>query len=171
MSEETTSPSSDEDKGEDHYIVELTIDDESLPSTSPEMMHERRVAIFDLLEDNYFRPMDSQAGPYVVKIALRDTSKLVLNISRSNGSVRNDVTLSLAPFRRIVKDYFMICESYHNAIRTATSAQIEAIDMGRRGLHNEGSRMLTDSLRNQAEIEFNTSRRLFTLLCSLHRRP
>jgi len=93
-------------------------------------------------------------------------------------------TLSMTPFRRIVKDYFLICESYHNAIRTATSAQIEAIDMGRRGLHNEGSRLLrrrglhnegsrllTDSLRNSIEIEFNTSRRLFTLICSLHRRP
>lgn len=154
----------------DHYIVELNIDRESLPATSPEMQHERRVAIFDLLEENYFRPLDSERGPYVVDIQLRDASKLILKVQRSNGGERNDITMSLTPFRRIVKDYFMICESYHNAIRTATSAQIEAIDMGRRGLHNEGSRLLIDSLRNQAEIEFNTSRRIFTLICSLHRR-
>jgi uncharacterized protein (UPF0262 family) len=134
------------------------------------MQHERRVAIFDLLEENFFRPLDSNIGPYVVDIQLRDASKLVMKVKRSNGGERNDITLSLTPFRRIIKDYFMICESYHNAIRTATSAQIEAIDMGRRGLHNEGSRQLTDSLRQQAEIEFNTSRRLFTLICSLHRR-
>jgi len=153
-----------------HYIVELNIDAESLPATSPEMQHERRVAIFDLLEENYFRPHDSETGPYIIDIKLRDASKLVLEVKRSNGVVRSDISLSLTPFRRIIKDYFMICESYHNAIRTATSAQIEAIDMGRRGLHNEGSRMLTDNLRHQAEIEFNTSRRLFTLICSLHRR-
>ena len=170
MSEETNTTASSDHDGGDHYIVELNIDAESLPSTSPEMQHERRVAIFDLLEENQFRPLSSNAGPYIVTISLRDASKLVMQIKRSNGSERDDITMSLTPFRRIVKDYFMICESYHNAIRTATSAQIEAIDMGRRGLHNEGSRLLTDSLRNQAEIDFNTSRRIFTLICSLHRR-
>lgn len=155
----------------DHYIVELNIDEESLPATSQEMLHERRVAVFDLLEENEFRPLESPSGPYVVDLALQDGSRLVFDVIRSNGVDRASFTLSLTPFRRIIKDYFLICESYHNAIRTATSAQIEAIDMGRRGLHNEGSRLLTDSLRNHAEIEFNTSRRLFTLLCSLHRRP
>lgn len=154
----------------DHYIVELNIDVDSLPSHSPDMQHERRVAIFDLLEGNEFRPLDSEQGPYIVDISLRGSSKLIMAVKRSNGAERGEITLSLTPFRRIVKDYFMICESYHNAIRTASSAQIEAIDMGRRGLHNEGSRLLTDSLRQQAEIEFNTSRRLFTLICSLHRR-
>ena len=155
----------------DHYIVEINIDPESLPATSPDMQHERRVAVFDLLEENRFRPLESKAGPYIVNIALEDGRRLVFDVNRSNGSDRGRYTLSLTPFRRIVKDYFLICESYHNAIRTATSAQIEAIDMGRRGLHNEGSRLLTDSLRNSIEIEFNTSRRLFTLICSLHRRP
>lgn len=154
----------------DHYIVELNIDADSLPATSPEMQHERRVAIFDLLEDNQFRPLESPSGPYVVNLFLEDSTRLIFDVTRSNGSDRGRYSLSLSPFRRIVKDYFMICESYHNAIRTATSAQIEAIDMGRRGLHNEGSRLLTDSLRNSIEIEFNTSRRLFTLICSLHRR-
>ncbi len=155
----------------DHYIVELNIDEASLPATSPEMLHERRVAIFDLLEENEFRPLKSESGPYIVKLSLEDGARLVFDVNRSNGSDRGRFNLSLQPFRRIIKDYFLICESYHNAIRTATSAQIEAIDMGRRGLHNEGSRLLTDSLRNHAEIEFNTSRRIFTLICSLHRRP
>ena len=154
----------------DHYIVELNIDEDSLPVSSQEMLHERRVAVFDLLEDNFFRPLDSENGPYILAVSLEDGSRLVLEISRRDESQKTRYKLSLAPFRRIIKDYFMICESYHNAIRTATSAQIEAIDMGRRGLHNEGSRLLVDSLRNSVEIEFNTSRRLFTLICSLHRR-
>jgi len=155
----------------DHYIVELNIDADSLPVTNVEMQHERRVAIFDLLEENEFRPLQSEKGPYLVNLALKDGSRLVFDVKRSTGTDIGSYALSMTPFRRIVKDYFLICESYHNAIRTATSAQIEAIDMGRRGLHNEGSRLLTDSLRNSIEIEFNTSRRLFTLICSLHRRP
>jgi len=154
----------------DHYIAELHIDEESLPVTSVEMQHERRVAVFDLLEENEFRPLDSDGGPYVLTLRLQDGKRLIFDVMKTNGSDRGTFNVSLVPFRRVVKDYFMICESYHNAIRTATSAQIEAIDMGRRGLHNEGSRLLTDSLRNQVEIEFNTSRRLFTLICALHRR-
>lgn len=154
----------------DHYIAELHIDPGSLPVTSPEMEHERRVAIFDLLEENEFKPLESDCGPYVVTISLLD-DRLKLAVMRTNGMHRGDYALSLKPFRRIVKDYFMICEAYHDAIRTATSAQIEAIDMGRRGLHNEGSRLLEDSLRNSVEVDFNTSRRIFTLICALHRRP
>ena len=151
----------------DHYISELNIDEDSLPVTSIEMQHERRVAIFDLLEENVFHPLDSERGPYSVKIALQDGRRLLFEVARTNGSTRGTYSISLVPFRRVIKDYFMICESYHNAIRTATSAQIEAIDMGRRGLHNEGSRMLTDALRNQVEVDFNTSRRFFTLILSL----
>ncbi len=155
----------------DHYIVELNIDSDSLPVTNVEMQHERRVAIFDLLEANGFRPLESERGPYLVDLSLQDGQRLVMDVKRSTGTEVGKYTLSLTPFRRIVKDYFLICESYHNAIRTATSAQIEAIDMGRRGLHNEGSRLLTDSLRNSIDVDFNTSRRIFTLICSLHRRP
>jgi uncharacterized protein (UPF0262 family) len=160
----------DIDPAEEHYISELHIDDESLPASSVEMQHERRVAIFDLLEDNVFRPLESARGPYAVRLSLGDGNRLIINVTRTNGRERGSFKLSLIPFRRVIKDYFMICESYHNAIRTATSAQIEAVDMGRRGLHNEGSRMLTDGLRNSIEIDFNTSRRLFTLICALHRR-
>jgi uncharacterized protein (UPF0262 family) len=161
---------SDINQEQEHYISELHIDDESLPVNSVEMQHERRVAIFDLLEDNVFRPLESARGPYAVTLSLGDGNRLILDVKRTNGGDRGSYKLSLVPFRRVIKDYFMICESYHNAIRTATSAQIEAIDMGRRGLHNEGSRMLTDGLRNSIEIDFNTSRRLFTLICALHRR-
>ena len=155
---------------ENHYIAELHIDEDSLPVASIEMQHERRVAIFDLLEENKFRPLDSERGPYILNLSLQDGRRLAFDVARTNGSPRGTYTTSLVPFRRVIKYYFMICESYHNAIRTATSAQIEAIDMGRRGLHNEGSRMLTDSLRNQVEMDFNTTRRLFTLICALHRR-
>jgi len=155
---------------ENHYIAELHIDEDSLPVASIEMQHERRVAVFDLLEENEFKPLDSERGPYTLRLSLQDGSRLAFEVARTNGSPRGTYTTSLVPFRRVIKDYFMICESYHNAIRTATSAQIEAIDMGRRGLHNEGSRMLTDSLRNQVEMDFNTTRRLFTLICALHRR-
>ena len=158
------------DNADDHYIVELNIDTESLPVINVEMQHERRVAVFDLLEDNVFRPLESEKGPYIVDISLEDSTRLVMEVKRSTGTDIGRYTVSMSSFRRIVKDYFMICESYHNAIRTATSAQIEAIDMGRRGLHNEGSRLLTDSLRNSIEMDFNTSRRIFTLICSLHRR-
>ena len=165
MSEET-----DFETGE-HYIAELHIDDDSLPISSVEMQHERRVAIFDLIEDNQFRPLESERGPYMVRLALEDGARLMFEVNTTAGVPRGQFSVSMVPFRRIIKDYFLICESYHNAIRTATSAQIEAIDMGRRGLHNEGSRQLTDSLRNQVEMSFTTSRRLFTLLCALHRRP
>ncbi len=153
------------------HIQELHIDADSLPATSPEMGHERRVAIFDLLEGNAFRVLATERGPYIVNLSLDDGDRLIIRVQDEQLCNEQRIPLSLKPFRRIVKDYFMICESYHNAIRTSTSAQIEAIDMGRRGLHNEGSRMLTDSLRHYAEIDFNTSRRLFTLICSLHRRP
>lgn len=155
----------------EHHIAELHIDDDSLPISSVEMQHERRVAIFDLIEGNQFKPLESKSGPYMLRLSLEDGRRLLFDVNTTLGVPRSQFTVSLVPFRRIVKDYFMICESYHNAIRTATSAQIEAIDMGRRGLHNEGSRLLTDSLRNQAVMSFDTSRRIFTLICALHRRP
>ena len=155
---------------DNHYISELNIDEDSLPSTSPDMMHERRVAIFDLLEENMFKPEGSEGGPYLVNLSLQE-NRLLMEIRTSTGVALEDIALSLTPFRRVIKDYFLICESYHNAIRTAMPSQIEAIDMGRRGLHNEGSRMLTDALRNRAEVDHATARRIFTLLCALHRRP
>ena len=145
--------------GSEHFIAELHIDEGSLPVTSVEMQHERRIAIFDLLEENAFRPTESECGPYSVTLKLEDGKRLVFTVMRTNGSDRGKFNVSLVPFRRIIKDYFMICESYHNAIRTATSAQIEAIDMGRRGLHNEGSRLLSDSLRNHCLLYTSPSPR------------
>jgi uncharacterized protein (UPF0262 family) len=128
------------------------------------------VAVFDLLEDNAFK-LPEKPGPYIMRISLRDGSRLDLKVENERATELGMATVSLVPLRRIIKDYFLICESYHNAIRTGTSQQIEAIDMGRRGLHNEGSRMVEDALKNFVEVDFVTARRLYTLICSLHRRP
>ncbi len=166
----STESSIDKFKANHHYITNLNIDDDSLPTSSPEMEHERRVAIFDLLEENAFHPLISESGPYKLELKRQDSHKLIFCLSCDKGKVLKDISMSLTPFRRIIKDYFLICESYHNAIRTATSAQIEAIDMGRRGLHNEGSRLLAECLSGQIDMDFNTARRFFTLICSLHRR-
>lgn len=142
--------------------------DESIGRSTPDVEHERAVAIFDLIEDNFFRPVgDEVGGPYKLKLSLAE-SRLVFSITREdNGAVVTHI-LSLTPFRRIVKDYFLICESYYEAIRTSTPSQIEAIDMGRRGLHNEGSQTLMERLSGKIEVDFDTARRLFTLVCVLH---
>lgn len=142
--------------------------DESVGRATPDVEHERAVAIFDLVEENSFRPVgDEKHGPYKLKISLAD-SRLVFEISREDGEAVVTHILSLTPFRRIVKDYFLICESYYQAIRTSTPSQIEAIDMGRRGLHDEGSQTLMDRLRGKIDLDFDTARRLFTLVCVLH---
>ena len=151
-------------------IAEVHIDEGSLPALSPEQQHERRVAVFDLLEDNEFT-IDGHTGPYVARVSLRDGTRLDFDFEGLAGHEIGRATVSLQPLRRVIKDYFLICESYHNAIRTGTSQQIEAIDMGRRGLHNEGSRMVEDALKGFAEFDFMTARRLYTFICSLHRRP
>ncbi|MCR4265546.1 UPF0262 family protein [Nitratireductor sp. ZSWI3] len=142
--------------------------DESVGRATPDIEHERAVAIFDLVEENRFHPVgDDQGGPYKLKLSLVD-SRLVFAIARESGEAVVTHILSLTPFRRIVKDYFLICESYYDAIRSATPSQIEAIDMGRRGLHNEGSQTLMDRLEGKIEVDFDTARRLFTLVCVLH---
>lgn len=142
--------------------------DESIGRSTPDVEHERAVAIFDLIEENSFRPIsDTGNGPYRLRLSLAD-SRLVFAIARENGDAVVTHMLSLTPFRRVVKDYFMICESYYEAIRSASPSQIEAIDMGRRGLHNEGSQTLKDRLDGKIEVDFDTARRLFTLVCVLH---
>ncbi|MGI6850949.1 UPF0262 family protein [Mesorhizobium sp. 1B3] len=142
--------------------------DESIGRSTPDVEHERAVAIFDLIEENNFTPVnDAGAGPYKLKLSLVD-SRLVFAIARENGEEVVTHILSLTPFRRIVRDYYMICESYYAAIRASTPSQIEAIDMGRRGLHNEGSQTLKDRLAGKIDIDFDTARRLFTLVCVLH---
>jgi len=142
--------------------------DESVGRATPDIEHERAVAIFDLVEENCFHPVgDDKGGPYKLRLSLVD-SRLVFAISRADGEAVVTHILSLTPFRRIVKDYFLICESYYDAIRSSTPSQIEAIDMGRRGLHNEGSQTLMDRLNGKIDIDFDTARRLFTLVCVLH---
>lgn len=141
--------------------------DETIGRATPDVEHERAVAIFDLIEENCFEPVGYDKGPYKLKLSLID-SKLVFSITTEGDEPVATHILSLTPFRRIVKDYFMICESYYEAIRSSTPSQIEAIDMGRRGIHNEGSQTLMDRLDGKISMDFDTARRLFTLVCVLH---
>jgi len=141
--------------------------DETIGRSTPDVEHERAVAIFDLIEENTFKPAGHAGGPYRLNLSLMD-SKLVFQIKTEGGDDVATHILSLTPFRRIVKDYFMICESYYQAIRSSTPSQIEAIDMGRRGIHNEGSQTLMDRLNGKIEFDFDTARRLFTLVCVLY---
>ncbi|MCD7108507.1 UPF0262 family protein [Rhizobium sp. DKSPLA3] len=141
--------------------------DETIGRSTPDVEHERAVAIFDLIEENSFEPIGHDGGPYRLKLSLMD-SKLVLVVTTEAGGDVITHILSLTPFRRIVRDYFMICESYYEAIRSSTPSQIEAIDMGRRGIHNEGSQTLMDRLSGKIKLDFDTARRLFTLVCVLY---
>jgi uncharacterized protein (UPF0262 family) len=135
----------------------------------PEVEHERKVAIFDLLEENYFAPVGDHTGPYDVKLSIEDGKRLVMDIAKEGETeVFSQVKIPLMPVRKIIKDYFLVCDSYFKAIKTASPAQIEAIDMGRRGLHNEGSAVLRERLEEKVHIDHDTSRRLFTLVCVLH---
>lgn len=134
---------------------------------SPDVEHERQIAIFDLLQDNLFRVIGKAPGPYKLVLSIAE-GRLVFDISDADGHPCTAIGLALSPFRRIVKDYFMICESYFQAIKTATPSQIETIDMARRGLHNEGSEILKARLDDKIELDFDTARRLFTLVCVLH---
>jgi uncharacterized protein (UPF0262 family) len=148
-------------------LVEVTLDDDTIGPGNRDIEHERSVAIYDLLEDNRFAPLGHDGGPYCLRLLLVN-DRLVFDVRQRDGAPVVAHYLSLTPFRRIVKDYFMMCESYHTAIRTASPSQIEAIDVGRRGLHNEGSELLTERLRDKIEIDFDTARRLFTLITVLH---
>lgn len=157
-----------EEEPNPNRLIEVTLDDASIGRATPDVEHERAVAIFDLIEENSFRPVsDEVGGPYKLVLSVVD-SKLVFNISREDDSSVVVHVLSLTPFKKVIKDYFLICESYYEAIRTSSPSQIEAIDMGRRGLHNEGSQTLNDRLKDKIEIDFDTARRLFTLICVLH---
>jgi uncharacterized protein (UPF0262 family) len=136
---------------------------------SPEIEHERAVAIYDLIEENCFAPVGDECGPYSLFLAIEE-NRLVFDIRREDEAPVGKVMLALGPFRRVVKDYFTVCESYYAAIRNASPSQIEAIDMGRRGLHNEGADLLRERLVGKIETDSNTARRLFTLICVLHLR-
>ena len=152
----------------EHRLSSVEIDEASLAAASRDAEHERQVAIFDLLEENLFAPDGAATGPYALRISLIE-GRLCLDVAGPDYQKRH--MLSLSPFRTIIRDYFLICESYYAAIRQSSPAQIEAVDMGRRGLHNEGSSLLQERLAGKIETDHDTARRLFTLICALYRRP
>ncbi|MCX7298925.1 MAG: UPF0262 family protein [Rhodobacterales bacterium] len=153
-------------------LIRIAIDDAGLPPPTPEIEQERKVAIFDLLEDNSFAlpPRDGRAmpeGPYALGLSIRDR-RLVFDITTETGDPAAQFHLSLGPFRQVVKDYFQICDSYFSAVKSQPPSLIETIDMARRGIHNEGARVLQDRLDGKAVVDTPTARRLFTLICVLH---
>jgi uncharacterized protein (UPF0262 family) len=148
-------------------LVKVVLDQTTVAAPSRDIEHERATAIYDLIEDNSFAPLGHACGPYCLTIA-RAGSRLIFDIRTESGQPVILHHVSLTPFRRIVKDYFLVCESYYHAIRGATASRIEAIDMGRRSLHDEGSELLMERLKNKIAIDFETARRLFTLLATLH---
>ncbi len=148
-------------------LVAVTLDEQSIGRSGPDIEHERAVAIYDLIEENAFHPVDQEAGTYALHLSMVD-NRLVFDIRKPDGTAVVAHLLSLTPLRKIVRDYFMICDSYYAAIRTATPDRIEAIDMGRRGLHDEGSKLLQERLAGKVDMDFATARRLFTLICVLH---
>ncbi|WP_411286801.1 UPF0262 family protein [Phenylobacterium sp.] len=154
-----------DDARKTHRLQLVEIDDESLAAVSRDQEQERQIAIFDLLEDNYFAPEGAAGGPYDLRMGLIE-NRLMLDVHGPDYERRH--ILSLSPFRSLIKDYFLICESYYQAIRNSTPAQIEALDMGRRGLHNEASELLQTRLTGKIETDLDTARRLFTLICALH---
>ena len=153
--------------GPSRRIAKITLDESSIGRSGLEIEHERRIAIYDLLEDNTFALRDHEGGPYALHLAIVE-KRLVIEINLTDGARVMAHHLSLTPFRRIVKDYLMVCDNYYRAIQTASPSQIEAIDMGRRALHNEGSELLMARLKDKIDMDFDTARRLFTLISVLH---
>ena len=150
-------------------IADITLDEHTVVRRSRDIEHERAVAIFDLLEENHFKPTSGIAGPYHLHLAVEE-NRLNIEIRSAVDGENETIVLALAPFRGIVRDYFMVCDSYYEAIRRSSLTQIEAIDMGRRSLHNEGSSLLIERLADKVEVDLDTARRLFTLICVLHLR-
>ena len=148
-----------------HRLQTVELDEDSLAAASRDQEQERQIAIFDLLEENHFAPEGAAGGPYDLRISLIE-NRLALDITGPDYQKRH--LLSLSPLRGVIRDYYMICESYYQAIRNATPQKIEALDMGRRGLHNEGSTLLQSRLAGKVETDLDTARRLFTLICALH---
>lgn len=149
-------------------LIAIELDENSLAArTVAGAKHDREVAIYDLLDDNSFALNGRDEGPYKLTLGRLD-DRLVFNVANEDGTQLITHVLSFSPLRRIMKDYFMVCESYYEAIKTAPPSKIQTIDMGRRGLHDEGSRLLTERLDGKIAIDHSTSRRLFTLICSLY---
>jgi len=148
-------------------LIDVALDPGSIGRTKPEVEHERDVAIFDLIESNEFALEAGPEGPYRLQIGIVE-ERLVLDVRDGSALPLSSFQLTLGPFRRLIKDYFLICESYHEAIRVAPPSRIEAIDMGRRSMHDEGSQLLLERLKGKVVLDFQTARRLFTLICALH---
>src|SRR6476659_4577514 len=148
-------------------LIEVKLDASSIGANSSDVEHEREVAIFDLLERNTFALEGHDGGPYTLNLSVAE-NRLVFSVGDANHAPITHVMLSLSPFRRLVKDYFLLCETYYQAIKTAPPSRIEAIDMGRRGLHDEGSTLLMERLKGKVLVDIATARRLFTLICALH---
>ena len=155
----------------DPRIIDIELDERTILWRSADIEQERRIAIFDLIEDNHFAPQreaaDGYAGPYRVKLGVEE-GRLAIQIAREDGTPLETLVLGLARFRRPIRDYFAICDSYFQAIRQSTPAQIETVDMARRGIHNEAAELLRERLDGKIDIDFDTARRLFTLICVLH---
>ena len=155
----------------DPRIIDVTLDERTILWRSADIEQERRIAIFDLLEDNHFAPQrahaDGYAGPYKLNLRVEE-GRLAFEINRADGSHLETLVLGLARFRRPIRDYFAICDSYYQAIRSASPAQIETIDMARRGVHNDAADLLKERLGGKIDVDFDTARRLFTLICVLH---
>ncbi|WP_448664900.1 UPF0262 family protein [Sphingomonas sp. CJ20] len=155
----------------DPRIIDVTLDERTILWRSADIEQERRIAIFDLLEDNHFAPQrahaDGYAGPYRLHLRVEE-GRLALEIRRENGEPLETLVIGLATFRRPIRDYFAICDSYYQAIRAATPQQIETIDMARRGIHNDAAELLRTRLAGKIDVDFDTARRLFTLICVLH---
>ena len=149
-------------------IEQIFLDERTVVNRSQQVEHERKVAIYDLLEDNHFALVgDDLQGPYILRLAIED-NRLSFDVRDVQDRPLKSFLLALSPFRAIVREYLMVCDSYYKAIKTASPSQIEAIDMGRRGLHNDGSDLLEQRLHDKVALDRNTARRLFTLVCVLH---
>ena len=148
------------------HIAKITLDEHTVIRRSADIEHERRVAIFDLLEENSFAPSGDFDEPYHLHMGMEE-NRLVMDVRDTDDEPLTRILLPLTSFRRTIRDYFTICESYYQAIKTASPSQIEAIDMGRRGLHNEGSQLLRERLADKVTVDLDTARRLFTLICVL----
>lgn len=151
---------------ESQHIAQIVLDGKSAPHRSPQVEHERQVAMYDLLEDNFFSLVAPQQGPFHLHMSIHD-GRVIFDVHDENGNALSRISIPSRSFRRIIRDYFLVCETYFEAIKTRTPSQIEAIDMGRRGLHNEGADVLKERLAEHAEIDHPTARRLFTLVCVL----
>lgn len=155
----------------DPRIIDITLDEATIIWRNADVEQERRIAIFDLIEGNFFKPLrdhgDGYAGPYRLAISVEE-GRLILGITREDGTPFETIILGLGRFRRPIRDYFGICDSYYQAIRSSTADQIETVDMARRAVHNEAAQLLIDRLEDKIELDFDTARRLFTLICVLH---